>query len=371
MTQSPVSPAAIQDAFTKQIGWCDGLGSPFTAELLQHVAAEVQANGPAGKLIADWPGDPVADALPLRMAGALHALVLSAAAPSLAACFPPARCAPGALASAVRATLGTHAAAIRRFIISAPQTNEVGRSAVLLGGFLTIAATTRLPLRLLEIGASAGLNLLWDRYHYQLGSTEWGDPASPVRLAPRWQGPPPAIAPLTIATRAGCDLAPVDLAEDEQRLRLRAYVWPDQTDRLARLDAAILLARAASPALARADAATWLDGQLATQAPGCTTVLYHSIMWQYMAQPIQEAIHTRVLAAAATASAAAPLAWLRLEPPRPDARPELTLQIWPGLPQTRLALAHPHGAAVTWLEPAAVAPTLVPPTLVPPGAEAL
>ena len=343
--------AAVLGAFAKQVGWCERLRSPFTAQLLRALAEDLAQGGDVAGLVGRWPGDPVSDAVPLRLAGALHALVLSGSAPGLAACFPPAHSAtPEALAAALRATVSNHLAAIGRFIQSPPQTNEVGRSGVLLGGFLAIAAGTGLPLRLLEIGASAGLNLLWDHYGYRLGAATWGDPASAVQLAPHWTGPLPplAVAPI-VAERAGCDLAPVDLREPQQQLRLRAYIWPDQAERLARLDAAIAIAQAAAPVLTAADAADWVGQQLAHPAPGRTTVLFHSIMWQYMPAATQRAIQASIAAAGEAATDAAPVAWLRFEPPQPEARPELRLSLWPGGTDRLLATAHPHGVAVTWL----------------------
>lgn len=107
-------------------------------------------------MVAAWPGDPVADALPLRLAGAFHALVLTGAEPDLAACYPPGGDGdPGRLRAAVSAALAR------------------------CGGFLHIAASTRLPLRLFGIGSSAGLNLIRGRYHYRLGDGTWEGSCQP------------------------------------------------------------------------------------------------------------------------------------------------------------------------------------------------
>lgn len=344
--------APVLAAFRKQVGWCDNNGAPFTARLLALLADDIAHGGPAAGLVGAWPGDPLADAVPLRLAGGLHALVLGGADPQLAACYPSRGDGdPGRLRSVLAAALAAHEGFLRGFVASPPQTNEVGRSAVLLGGFLRVAEATRLPLCLLEIGASAGLNLSWDRYRYQLGPESWGDPASPVRLAPEWHGPlPPLAAPLEIAERAGCDVAPVDLRQQESRLRLRAYVWADQPERLARLDAAIAVAREAGVLVERAGAEAWVPDRLATALPGQATVLYHSIMWQYMPGPCQAAVQDAIERAGARATQATPLAWLRLEPPQVEARPELRLTLWPGGHQHRLASAHPHGRTVRWLE---------------------
>ncbi len=335
-------------ALEQQIDWCNRLGSPFTAQILRVTLADLVAGGTTAALVGDWSGDPEADAVALRLAGALHALVLSDQAAALAACYPPAN--PAGLDKAILATLGEHFGFIREFLASPPQTNEVGRSGVLLGGFLTIAASTGMPMHLLEIGASAGLNTIWDRFHYRIGTTEWGDPASHVLLAPKWSGGlPPLAAHPKVAGRNACDIAPVDLADPQQCLRLKAFVWADQTERLARLDAAINLAKAENVNVERADAATWLRQQLAKQQPGTVTVLYHSIMWQYMPPSIRGDITAQMQAAAARATASAPLAWLRFEPPTPDQRPELRLTIWPDGIDQLLATAHAHGTSVAWV----------------------
>ena len=345
--------AAIAAAFTQQSAWCTRLGSPFTATLLTLLAEDLGAGGPTAALAGAWPGDPVADALALRLAGALHALVLRGEVPALAACYPP-HPTPGldALKEAVRTALTERSFFIRAFLQSPPQTNEVGRSAVLLGGFLAVAADTRLPLYTLEIGASAGLNLLWDKYQYRLGDAAWGEPQSPVALAPAWKGAlPPLSAPLHVAARAGCDIAPVDLQDNAQRLRLTAYVWADQRARLGRLQAAIDVARSAGIRVAQADASEWVEARLADPAPGHATVLYHSIMWQYMPEATRARIAASIADAGGRATPTAPLAWLRFEPPADADAPELHLTAWPGGHLRVLAKAHPHGNAIHWLEP--------------------
>ena len=341
---------AVLAAFETQIGWCEALGSPFTAALLRAVVADIATGGAATGLTEGWPGDPVADALPLRLAGALQALVLTGAAPDLAAAYPPAALpAPERLRALVGAALAQHPAAVAAVLTSPPQTNEVGRSAVLLGGFLQVAHETRLPLRLLEIGASAGLNGRWPAFHYRIGDRDWGDPGSPVRLAPEWQGsPPPLDAPLRVAGWRGCDRAPIDLGDPAQRLRLRSYVWPDQPERLARLDGAVALALADGRRVERADAADWVRARLAEPGQGVATVLYHSIVWQYLPAATQDDIAGALRAAGARATAAAPLAWLRFEPLPGDPRPTLRLTLWPGGRDDLLGEAGAHGTRITW-----------------------
>ena len=163
-----------------------------------------------------------------------------------------------------------------------PQTNEPQRSSALAPGYLTVAAETGLSLCCSEIGASAGLNLVWDRFAYAFGPAAWGDPASPVRLAPDWRGPIPPLPAAVVAERAGCDRAPLDAFDPVAERRLLSYVWADQAERFARTRAALALVRAAGVSVARADAADWLEPRLADPRPGQAHVVAHSIMWSYM-----------------------------------------------------------------------------------------
>jgi hypothetical protein len=342
---------AVSASFAKQIAWCESLGSPFTAELLGLMADDGAAGGVTAGLLAGWPGDPIADALPLRLTSALHALVLGGSAPELAACYPPHEVGdPARLRRAALDALVTHDAVVKRFLVSPPQTNEVGRSAALVGGFHFVAGWGGLPLRLLEIGASAGLNAIWDRYRYRLGSAAWGPEDSPVVLAPKWHGDPPALtADLRIAERAACDTAPIDIADPDACLRLRSYIWADQRERLDRLDTALSLARQDGVHVEQADAGAWVPARLAQPAEGRTAVLYHSIMWQYLPADTQRRIGEAMHDAGARSTRTAPLAWLRLEPTTPDGKPELHVTLWPGERHVRLAVARAHGNAVEWL----------------------
>ncbi len=230
-----------------------------------------------------------------------------------------------------------------------PQTNETMRSAVFLGGFLQVARAQGLPLRMREVGASAGLNLLWDRYRYRLGDTVWGPEDSPVRLQPEWQGAAPEPGPITVASRKGVDQLPIDLSDPEQRSRLLSYVWADQADRVARARAALDLARQEPPPVERGDAAAWVEAELAALPEGETTVLYHSFVWHYLPAATQARITAALEAAGARAHAGAGLARLAFEMADADERSKLTLTLWPGGRTRVLAEAHPHGRWVRWL----------------------
>jgi len=257
-----VTEAAVRASFAEQAGWCERLGSPFTALLCRVLAETLDRSTETGRRALDWPGDPTgsADALALRLCGGLHALVRSGAVPGLASFYPPNKL-PDAptLAAALRPVLGR--GDLPQWLDLPPQTNEVGRSAVLMAGLLVAAHALGRPLHLLELGASAGLNLILDRYGYDLGGLRCGDAASPLQLRPAWRGSAPPAADVRIAARRGVDLAP----PDDPR-RLLAYVWPDQSERLANAEAAIRLLEREPPPIDRGDAADWLDMQLADPA---------------------------------------------------------------------------------------------------------
>ena len=340
----------VRQHFQDQAAACRQLGSPFTAMLLETAAERLDGTSALGKAVLGWPGDPKADALALRFAGGLHALVLSGAAPALARVYPGAEVTtdPDTLWPAAADALEAHAPAMLRFLESPPQTNEVARCAVLLGGFLAIARQTGAPLALLEIGASAGLNLHWDGYAYGLGEAAWGPAAAPLRLEPEWRGPLPPLGPVAVRARRGCDRRPLDPSDAHDRLRLRAYVWADQEARLARLDAALDHAARHGTRIEQADAADWVEACLAARPAGLATVLYHSIVWQYLPLGTQRRIEAALARAGEVARANTPLAWLRMEPAPDGSQTELRLTTWPGAREQLLAHADFHGRWVSW-----------------------
>jgi len=347
---SPMAALDLLSAFERQADWCRKLDARFTADVVETLADQLRAGGPLAELLPDWPGDPSADAVPLRLCGALHALALDSGSP-LSALYPPRATVldRATLVRELNAALQSEGAFFGRMLRQPPQTNEIGRSAVLLGGFAEIARHTGLPLALLEIGASAGLNLRWDRYRFELDGQSWGDVASPVRIASKWRGSPPGLPPtIKVAARAGCDRAPLDPRSVSDRRNLLAYCWPEQHERLERLRAALDLASFDALAVERADAAQWLERQLAAARPGMATVVYHSIVWNYLGEDTQKSARAAIEQAGMRATAAAPLAWLTLEFEAEGQSPQLALTQWPGGTRRRLAMAHPHGAEATW-----------------------
>ncbi|HUA79353.1 MAG TPA: DUF2332 family protein [Dyella sp.] len=341
----------VCDAFAKQAQYCEEHGSPFTARVLYGLMRAIAKGEPCLHAVGSWQGEPMADALPLRVAGALHALVLDGRAAELARHYPGGNAGrnDGALQQAIVAALRTHPYTLAEYLASPPQTNEVGRSAVLLGGFMIIAAYTGLPLRLFELGASAGLNMHWDRYRYRLGEQSLGDAASVLELTPAWHGDIPPFAPMEVIARAACDRSPVNLADPMRRQRLRAYVWADQAHRLRQLDAAMDVAARHPLQVEQADAAAWLGRMLAMPWPdGAVTVIYHTIFWTYLSPATQARIAALIHAAGQAATVAAPLAWLRFEIDDFQRHPRLLLSLWPGPRDLHLADAQAHGSEIFW-----------------------
>jgi hypothetical protein len=280
----------------------------------------------------------------------LHFLALGGEAPALAARLPSTGGSPDEQIWPVLCrTLAENEPLLRRFLDHPPQTNEVGRSAIFLGGFLEIAALSGLPLSLHEIGASAGLNLCWDRFAYDLGLHRWAASDPGLTLTAEWRGPAPRLdVQPVIAGRQACDRRPIDLADPEARLRLQGYVWPEHLDRLANLRAAMALASKIGVHVDAADALAWTARKLAARPSGKATVIYHSVVLQYFEAALRRDFAAMIEAAGAEATAERPLAWLSFEEPSSGDQFELTLA-WPGGERRRLATAQAHGRWIEWL----------------------
>lgn len=346
----------VRQAFLEQARHCAQLGSPFMSLLCRTLGEGLEDSSDIERHILHWRADAGAhaDALALRLAGALHYLVRVGRAGALAELYPPHRLPDAAvLLGAARRVLTQHRACIGEFLRAAPQTNEVGRSAALIAGWLEVAARTQRPLSLFELGSSAGLNLIADRYRYQFGDVSWtprGASSPAPRLACGWKGRRAALeAPLSVVARRGCDRNPLNMTEPAQRERLMAYVWADQHERLERLAGAIEAMLTDPLTIETADAAQWLEAVLPVSAePGIARVVFHSVLWGYLAPMTRERIAAHLARVGGAASPDRPLAWLRLELGGPDEPAELRLTMWPGGEAQRLARVHAHGAWVRW-----------------------
>ena len=343
---------AATEGLRLQAGVCRTMGSELTAQVLEAAAADALAGGPSAALLRPWAQADLKtvmfDAMPLRLAAAIHDLALSGEEPELSAAY--VALDPVRIWTVARARIGEHAARLARFMEHEPQTNEVRRSICLLGGFLTVARETGLPLRCFEVAASAGLNLSWDSYRHELAGRAWGDPAARVRMDTDWSGSlPPLEAPVRVVERAACDRRPTELSDPDQRRRLLAYYWPDQVGRLARIRAAIDQAVETGVAVEQADAVDWLRARVRPRA-GTASVVYHSVFWTYLSAGTQGAFMAAVGALGGEASAEAPVAHLSIEPRPTDLSiMEVRLRLWPGGEERLLAECQPHGAWVRWL----------------------
>ena len=341
-----------QDAFALQTRACRELGSGLTARVCEALTRIVAADqGPVGRRVKSWPGDPApgADSVPLRLCGALHALVLSEQAPALAQAY-----VMGGgmhLDQEIHNAVQGHERYILEWLEHAPQTNEVGRSGpIIAAAWFLGTQTPGIAYDALELGASAGLNLnfphysLADNYRFQPPMVD--EYISDVRLAPRWQGAPPTPQPLTIASRRGVDLNPLDTGRDG--FRLSAYVWADQRDRLGRLRAALAIAGAYPPAVDQGDAAEWLETQLAQPATHGRLV-YHTVAAQYFPAPTRERIERALQEAGQAASPDQPLAHFSMEGDGGDGA-ALNLRLWTGGAAREWALGRAdfHGRWIEW-----------------------
>jgi len=343
--------AEIERSFRKQGSVCGEMGSAIYADFLARCADDFAAGGLVARLVAGWQGHPVLDNLPLRLLGAAHFLALSGDAPALAACLPSTggRYTAEPAWRALCEVFESNEERIRAHLGEQIQTNEVRRCCALLGGFLALARMFPWPLRLLEIGASAGLNQCFEQYRYQLGAQGFGRAEAPLTLDSEWRGSPlDTRGQLVVASRAGCDVAPIDLADPAARLRLESFFWPDQTERLARVRAACDCALRAGVRIERMHAADWLVRELSAPAPGRTSVLFHSVMWMYVPEEERRRISTLLDEAGARATPEAPLAWLRMEGVNYE-HCEIRLRAWPGGDDRLLGRCHYHGAWVEWL----------------------
>ena len=334
--------SGVRAAFADQGRSCRALGSELTALIVETLGTALQRDqGAVARRVLDWPGDASSRgaSVPLRLAGALHAQVLLGQAPALAAAYAQGQ-APAAL---LLATIAECEADILTWLDQTPQTNEVGRAAALIAGtgFALAQLPEPLPLALLELGASAGLNLNFPDYTIDFENNS----TTSAMLAPDWRGAAPPASPLAAPIRRGVDLNPLDLAAP---LRLRAYVWPDQPQRLARQETALAHAQRHPPQIDQADAADWLDHQVLAR-PGLLTLVFHTVAHQYFPPEVQARILDRLSQAGQQARPKAPLARLAMEADTTPGSAALVLDLWNGDHRRwLLGRADFHGRWIDW-----------------------
>ena len=306
------------------------------------------SNGPVWSKIENWPGDvsPYGESVPLRFAGALHALVRSGQSVDLSNVYPPHsdQVSDDHLFDILVKAVDDHSDFILQHLESAPQTNEVRRASMLFPGFQLIAEKTGIKEFVTsELGASAGLNLFWDHYRYQYGSKSWGSDDAPLTLSPDYKGSLPEFTDLSVVERAGCDLNPIDVHDRNEKEKLLSYLWPDQFERIKNTSLAIDFVSGEQDRVEKSDAIKWLERRLKRQYQNIVHVIYHTIAWQYFPESAQQRGEQLLHEAGSRASKDAPLAWLRLEADRKTPGAALTLTLWPTGETVDIARGDFHG----------------------------
>lgn len=322
------------------------LGSEFVAAVLEAGDRQLQLAPQTAGLIDGWPDDPSAAALAMRFNAALHALARRGDLADLTALYQREH---DDFDRAIGEALATHDAFIVRWMCAPTQTNEVARAVGFAAALMALRTRTGMPVELLELGSSCGLNLNLARYSYALGDVSAGDPDSAVRIAPQWRGMNPVSAPIDVVAAHGVDLNPLDAKNRAARERLLSFVWADQPRRIERLKAALRIARAHPPVLTRGDATLWLPEQLAQpQRAGVCRVVFHSMVLQYLAPTARASLTDAIRAAGERATTARPLAWLSIEWTEQRERVELAMTCWPDGARRVLATCHPYGEWFDW-----------------------
>ena len=342
-TPRPPDPLSTDDqaeVFRRQSQHFEQLGSPVYARLAGQLAEDPR---PAGAIL----GDDASWDLGLRLFGAVHHHVLTGVAPS-------------ALSGDwddFASALDTHAGSLTEFVRTrGVQTNETQRCVALVPAFLSLARASGLPLELIELGPSAGLNLVFDRYFYRYAEGTFGDPDARLSFDAVERGRVPAAlleTPLTVRRRRGIDLSPIDVSSQEDVTLLHSFLWPGLTERARRLDAAIetFLSAPKRPELIRGDYVDLLPGLLAERPADALTVVYQTASTGYLTRERYDELRGALDVAADDGR---PLAWVSSRRSDESERPaidgwELELCILPDAP--RLA-AHVdfHGNWVDWLD---------------------
>jgi hypothetical protein len=231
------------------------------------------------------------------------------------------------------------------------QTNEVQRSWLLLPCFLEVARRTGVEtLDLIELGTSAGLNLVWDRYGYGYQHGRWGPSDASLVLTGEERRPVPArlfeLVP-HVRRRRGIDLSPLDVTRSDDALLLKAFVWADQTARLERLDRAVETLREAPPELERGDVVDRLPQLLAERELGALTVVFQTAVRGYLSREAWK----QLVGALDDAGRKFPLALVSVSQPAAGEHRYwgLWLRLWPDGEKRLLAHAGFHGQWVEWL----------------------
>ena len=341
---------SLTEAFRDQADTCKRMGSPLMGRVLSILAKHWDATSPLGQAMAAYSGDigPAGHSLPLRITGGLHALVLQGMDDGLIAAYPPNAADNATLEAAVLSALKTHQDFLLDWTRLPPQTNEVRRSAALIAMARVACSHFNRPIVLSELGASGGLNLMWDHFGVATSQGAFGADDLVLTLTPEWEGAlPPATSPVVV-DRLGVDLNPLTPGHSDDLLRLSAYLWADQPHRLelTRAAASVLTAH-----VEKGDAIQWLTARLEAVPEGHMHMIQHTVAWQYFPTAAQARGTAMIEAAGARATPETPLAWMQMETDgdRTGAvGAALTLRLWPGDLTLNLGRADFHGRWIRW-----------------------
>ncbi|MFV0316372.1 MAG: DUF2332 domain-containing protein [Microthrixaceae bacterium] len=356
------TPGELAQRFTQQATACAELGSDLYGRLGHLLAQDIADSGPTWGLIAEAGDLRFGQAAPLRLLGAAHRLALTGDAPRWAEVLP--SCGGAAPTADVELLdrwldlVASHHDELAEGLQREVQTNEVARAS---GLAFALAQAGLTEARLVEIGCSGGLNLGLDAFEVDLGGLILGKAGSDVRLRPEVRtaarsrsGVGATLPEVTglpeITGRVGIDVHPIDPRTDEGRLTLLSFVWPDQTERVERVRAAIGLAVSLPTELLAtggADRTAEVLGGVLQRGGAC--VVMQSIMWQYVPPEHRWQITESIEQAGRSAGASEPLAWIRFEPdPWDRRRAAIWLRRWPDGGDRLVAHVDYHGR---WIEP--------------------
>jgi len=311
----------VERRLVQQIEAFGIMGSQLYQRALERALADYRAHGAMYRFFEEDPARKQMSTPGVRLMAAFHFLALSGEAPDVAALLPSCGGAErqwDKLWEAMRARLESNDERIGKLFARTPQTNEVMRARVLAAGLSTFARASGFPLRLFEIGASAGLNTRIEIDGYD------------------------------IAERAACDLHPLDINKEEDRRRLLSYVWADDGERVALLHQAIERARTRPLAVEQADMFEWLPRRVEPK-PGYATVVMQSVVSDHLTKDERARLAGIIEAIGAAATANGPFAWLRMEFERGSRRYQTRLRTWPGGYDELIATSTGHAREIEWI----------------------
>ncbi|WP_017608813.1 DUF2332 domain-containing protein [Nocardiopsis xinjiangensis] len=331
---------------------CRKNGAPTYVALINELIERLGADDTVTDLLTSDGQNPVQSALCLRLFGAVNRIAMDGSEDWITRYYPTmgGEADPDRVVPAFFDFLLANVDSVREQMRVAVQTNEVGRAAPLSAAVNYVAHATGRPLRLLEVGSSAGLNLLLDHYRVEGPHGPWGPADSALRLEGHFTSGEPQAAVPEVVERRGCDLNPIDVHAPGTPNLLRSFVWPEHVERARRLEAALTVARSAPPlTLDAADACSWVAEHVDDPEPGRTTVLFHSIVLPYFDPDERDRFSKLVRSRGEQTDEDRPLAWISLEPSEEDSSVvNLICEIWPMGRKVLLARTTPHGTQVHW-----------------------